>query len=153
MHALTDSYLLREYVSRQSEEAFTALVERHVPLIYSAALRQVGDKQLAEEVTQIVFLILARKARTLRKGTIISGWLYRTARFAAADALKKQFRRQKREQEAVQMQSTLENHAAWEEIAPLLDEAMARLGNTDRDAVLLRFFENKSLAEWEPRST
>ena len=83
---MTDFDLLREHTERRSEAALTALVERHVGLIYSAALRRVRDPQLAEEVTQARFIILARKARLLRRGTSLSGWLYRNAHFAANGA-------------------------------------------------------------------
>ena len=144
-----DMELVREYAARQSEPAFEMLVSRHINLVYSAALRQVRDPHLAEEISQAVFVILARKAGSLGSKTILSGWLYRTARFAAADALKIQRRRQRREQEAC-MQSTFDDHpmdAAWQELSPLLDEAMAQLRDQDRDALVLRYFENKSLRE------
>src|SRR5947207_13248273 len=95
-----DMAFVREYSASQSEQAFESLVSRHVNLVYSAALRQVGDPHVAQDVTQAVFIILARKAKSLSEKTILSGWLYRTARFAAADALKIQRRRQEREQEA-----------------------------------------------------
>src|SRR5579863_4683293 len=149
MDRLDDLTLLREYSEHNSEAAFTALVQRHVGLVYSAALRQVRDPHLAEEVTQAVFVILARKARSLRPGTILSGWLYRTARFAAADALKIRARRQRHEQEAAQMQTqtTSAHENDWEQIAPLLDEAMSHLGETDRNAVVLKFFEQKTAGE------
>ena len=144
-----DMALVREYTASQSEPAFETLVSRHINLVYSAALRQVRDAHLAEEISQAVFVILARKAGSLGSKTILSGWLYHTARFAAADALKTQRRRQRREQEAC-MQSTFDDHpmdAAWQELSPLLDEAMAQLRDKDRDALVLRYFENKSLRE------
>src|ERR1700690_1316921 len=102
-----DMALVREYAASQSETAFETLVGRPVNLVYSAALRQVRDPHLAEEISQAAFVIPARKAGSLGSKTILSGWLYRTARFAAADALKTQRRRQRREQEAC-MQSTLD---------------------------------------------
>ena len=143
-----DMALVREFATSQSEHAFETLVSRHMNLVYSAALRQARDADLAQEITQAVFIILARKAGSLSPKTVLSGWLYRTARFAAKDALKIQRRRQLREQEAF-MEGVLQNEpdAAWEQLSPLLDEAMARLRDKDRDAIVLRIFENKSLQE------
>ena len=100
-----DLALLQEYARSNSEEAFATLVSRYVNLVYSVALRQVRDAHLAEEITQAVFIILARKADSLGDKTILPGWLCRTARYASANALTIQRRRQHREQEAY-MQST-----------------------------------------------
>jgi len=153
-----DMTLLREYAGRNSEEAFAALVSRHVNLVYSVALRQVRDPLMTEEITQAVFIILARKAKSLGSKTVMSGWLCRTAWYISANAMTMQRRRQRREQEAY-MQSILNEpepdalsrrnpmEAEWQRIAPLLDDALARLGQKDHDALVLRFFENKSLGE------
>src|SRR5665647_1752557 len=148
MTELGDHELLAEFARNESEAAFAALIARYVNLVYSAALRFTGNPHHAEEITQAVFIILARKAGSLRRGTVLSGWLYQTARLTAANFVKSEIRRQRREQEAY-MQSTLSEPetAAWEQIAPLLDEAMGRLGETDRNAVVLRFFENKTAQE------
>jgi uncharacterized protein (TIGR03435 family) len=146
-----DLTLLREYSRHDSEDAFAALVNRHVNMVYSVALRQVQDAPLAEEITQAVFIILARKAGSLGDKTILPGWLCRTARYAGANALKMQIRRQRREQEA-HMQSMLNETATdtgetWVHIAPLLDAAMDKLGKKDHDAVVLRFFENRNFRD------
>jgi RNA polymerase sigma factor (sigma-70 family) len=147
MHDAGDMELLREYDRQGSEAAFAALGQRHVNLVYSAAHRHVGIDAHAEEITQAVFIILARKAAGLRADTILEGWLYETTRLTALSFLRGERRRQFREQEAY-MQSTLQQSAdepTWNRLAPLLDEAMARLGKKDRDAVVLRFFKDKNL--------
>jgi RNA polymerase sigma factor (sigma-70 family) len=143
-----DMKLVRQYARCDSEEAFATLVSRHINLVYSAAMRQVRDIHLAEEITQTVFIILARKAGSFTAKTVVSGWLCRTARYASAKALTMQRRRQHREQEAY-MQSQL-NEAefnAWTHIEPLLDAAMAQLGEKDHDALVLRFFENRNFKD------
>ncbi len=144
-----DIELARAYAAHGSEQAFETLVSRHLGLVQSAAVRQVHDRHLAEDITQTVFLILARKAGSLGPKTILPGWLWQTTRYVSAAALKVQCRRARREQ-AAQFQAMIQqspNDAAWERLGPMLDEAMAQLRKTDRDAILLRYFQEKSLRE------
>ena len=144
-----DMALVREFAANASEAAFEMLVARHINVVYSTALRRVSDAHLAEEITQAVFIILAHKAGSLGSKTILSGWLYRTARFAAADSLKIQRRRQRREQESY-MQSILnesQSSEVWHEIAPVLEAAMDSLNERDRNAVILRFLDGKNMDE------
>ena len=148
MPELNDHELLAEFARTESETAFATLVARHVNLVYSTALRFTGNSHHAEEITQAVFVILARKAGKLSPRIVLSGWLYQAARLTAANLVKGEIRRQRREQEAY-MQTILNEPDAttWKQIAPLLDDAMGGLGETDRAAVVLRFFENKTAAE------
>jgi RNA polymerase sigma factor (sigma-70 family) len=143
-----DMALVREYAQSNSEQAFATLVSRHVNLVYSVALRQVRDPHLAEEITQSVFIILAGKAKSLSPKTILSGWFCRTARYVSANTLSIQRRRQFREQEA-HMESILNEPEpdVWNQIAPLLDEALNYLGEKEHDAVVLRFFDGKELKQ------
>ena len=150
MQTLEDMALVREFAVQQSETAFETLVARHLDLVHSAAVRQVGDPHLAEEITKAVFLILARKAASLRAGTFLTGWLFKTTRYAAATELRAIARRRRRETEAHNMTTlTAETteETAWPHIAPLLDEALARLNETDRRVLLLHYFEGRTLAE------
>jgi len=150
---MDDMALLRDYAANNSETAFEELVSRRIEFVYSAALRQVRDSHLAEEITQAVFIILAQKAGRISEKTILTGWFFRTTRFAAFAQTRdraKRFLRTAIIEKELQMQTESSSAASgemWNQISPLLDEALATLGETDRQAVLLRFFENKSLAE------
>lgn len=149
MQDATDMELLRQYANHNSDDAFATLVSRHVNLVYSAALRKTGNPHAAEEITQAVFIILAQKAGRIPEKTILPGWLYQTARLTAASSRKREIRRARREQEAY-MQT--EPHCTapdetWQQLAPLLEDAMGQLGERDRAAVVLRFFGGKSFAE------
>src|SRR5690348_11562707 len=143
-----DMELVGEYARCGSEQAFSALVDRHINLVYSVALRRVGNPHQAQEICQAVFVLLARKAGKLSANTVLPGWLYETARLTAANYWRAEYRRHRREQEA-QMHSPLESGEpeAWAQIVPLLEQAMAQLNPPDRDAVVLRFFQAKSFQE------
>jgi RNA polymerase sigma factor (sigma-70 family) len=144
-----DNELLRQYATAGSESAFTELVRRHVNLVYSAALRQTGgDTHLAHDVAQSVFSDLARKAGSLLHRESLSGWLYTSAYFAANTMMRVEIRRRQRE-ERFMREPAHENseQADWEKLRPLLDAAMHALKESDREAILLRYFENRPYAE------
>ena len=150
MHDLSDAQLLRAYAERGVEAAFAEILTRHTDLAYSAALRQVNSPDLARDVTQSVFTDLARKARTisanLSAGASLVGWLYRGTRFAARDLYRNETRRTQRERQAMeQIHHAPDAAPDWEQLRPALDEAMSELDDTDRDAVLLRYFKNHDL--------
>src|SRR5688572_23533441 len=143
-----DSVLLRQYAENQSDEAFAALVTRHINLVYSVAVRCVGDAHQAEEVAQAVFILLAKKAAQLRHDKALSSWLFQTTRLTASNFVRSETRRHRREQEA-HMQSLVNDQGGdiWRRIAPLLDHAVAKLNETDRQAIVLRFYERRNLRE------
>jgi len=156
-----DAELLRRYASGRSEAAFAEFVRRHVDFVYACALRRVGgDVHLAQDVTQQVFTALARSASTLANHPVLSGWLFTTTRNASAHVVRSERRRRAREHEAHTMNenfsagpagsSTSAVSAApadWERLRPVLDAALDQIGERDREAVLLRFFEEKSFAD------
>jgi RNA polymerase sigma factor (sigma-70 family) len=144
---ILDLDLLKRFERDHSQDAFTDLVKRHVNLVYSAALRQVRSPHLAEEITQSVFADLARNAGKLKADTVLTAWLYQVARRTAIDVVRKESRRQAREQIALEMNHMNATAGDWTQIEPLLDDAMDALDETDRAAILLRYFENKNLRE------
>jgi RNA polymerase sigma factor (sigma-70 family) len=146
----TDQQLLRDYAEHRTEAAFVELIRRHVDIVYSAALRRVGDSHLAQDVTQAAFVSLAQNARQLAAHPVLSGWLHRTTQNITANLIRANTRRHAREQEAVTMNlllSASSNDANWQDIAPHLDAALDELDIADRDAVMLRYFEKKSASE------
>jgi RNA polymerase sigma factor (sigma-70 family) len=153
-----DSQLLRQFARTNSQDAFAELVNRHVNLVYSAALRQVnGDGHFAKDVAQTVFADLARKASSLSRRETLTGWLYTSAHFAAAKIVRGENRRRDREEKFMREPANESSAGVppapsapepdWEKIRPALDDAMHELKEADREAVLLRYFENRPFAE------
>jgi RNA polymerase sigma factor (sigma-70 family) len=149
MDSRTDQELLREYAAGASEAAFSELVRRYIDLVYSAALRLVGNVHLAEDVSQKVFLALAQNAGQLADRAVLPGWLHGTAHNLSANAIRSEVRRRAREQEAAAMNELLapEPEPLWESVAPFLDAGLSQLSEPDRDALLLRYFQHKSAQE------
>ena len=160
---LSDVALLKEYVEHKNQDAFTQLVNRYLDLVFTSARRQVRDAHVAEDVTQHVFMKLGAKARALLTTHSIQGWLLTATRYAALDAIKYRNRRWKREQEAARSRqvSTVSgaepyatglNHFSERDnylarLDTLLDHALSQLGEVNRDAVVARFFQNRSYRE------
>src|SRR5690349_9490583 len=145
---MEDHELLREYVESRKETAFAEIVSRHIHLVYSTALRMVGQPQFAQDVAQTVFIELARNPKSIREPRALAGWLYRTTRFTASSALRTEQRRRQREHSAMEMNpANLNPETEWQALAPHIEEAMAALEAEDQTALVLRFFENKSLRE------
>ena len=144
-----DCELLRLYADEMSEAAFAELVSRHVNLVYSAAMRQVnGDSHLAQDVAQMVFSELSRQAKNLSRRKVLTGWLYTCAHFCATKAIRTERRRHTREQEIQAMHEQLHNPQAgtdWANVMPVIDKVMTELNEADREAILMRYFENKPL--------
>ena len=143
---MDDHELLRTYVQSRSEEAFRELLNRHLPMVYSAAQRMVCDAHLAEEIAQNVFTTLSRKGASVRPPQVIGGWLYNTTRNLALQAIRSEQRRRVREQTAADMQS-LDADAETNRILDELEPIMAELPEKDRDVLVLRFLENRSFKE------
>src|SRR3954467_9303397 len=152
---MDDAVLLGRYVSTGCPASFQEIVTRHSGWVFSLSLRAVRDRHLAEDVTQAVFLILARKAKTIRAGTPLSGWLFKVSRFAVSDALKRRARIKNRENRFAEFfratSSGFENgmqpqaDQISDTMSQTLDEAVACLSESDRQVILLRFYEHKSL--------
>ncbi|MCI0537926.1 MAG: sigma-70 family RNA polymerase sigma factor, partial [Verrucomicrobiales bacterium] len=140
-----DEQLLRQYAEEHSESAFGELVTRYIDLVYSAALRVVkGDRHLAQDVSQTVFIDLARKASSLPRGLVLAGWLHRHTCYRAATAVRTERRRRTREQTATEMRALDDNpESPWARIVPYLDEGLNELNSADRHALVLRFLKRQ----------
>src|SRR5437764_7387716 len=139
--------LLAQFKESRSEEAFRQLVRRYTNLFYSVAKRRIADASLAQEVTQLVFIRLAKAAPKLRGDAELAAWLHRTTVNASIDLWRSESRRRAREEQAVAMQANPAEDQIWTELAPHLDEALDELTDADRQAILLRFFDEKSMRE------
>lgn len=149
MSCRTDRDLITQYARTGSDKAFAELVHRQINLVYSTALRVVRNPSLAEDVTQKVFVALARNAHKLQRRPVLSGWLHETTRNLAVTLIRGEERRRQREHEAAIMRhiESTDPHPAWDQIAPHLDSALAQLRDADREAILLRYFERKTAKE------
>jgi RNA polymerase sigma factor (sigma-70 family) len=148
--AATDAALLTDFARRGREEAFNELTRRHAGFVYASALRQVRDPATAHDITQAVFIALARKAGSLTNETVLSGWLFRSVRYLVLDLHRRAARRTSRENEAAPMlyeKDSADSEELSQRFEGHLDAALAALGNADRKAVLLRFFDRKPWAE------
>ncbi len=141
-----DATLLCDYLAG-SQAAFAELVHRHMNLVYAAARRQVRDPHLAEDVAQAVFIILSRRAGGLRASPTIAGWLIKTTRYVASNALRAQQRRQKHEQVAAMLATQLDTESRSSEITSILDDALSKLRPNDRSAISMRYLQNRSVEE------
>lgn len=143
-----ENQLITDFVERHSEDAFAALVRLHLKMVYSTALRQVGDAGMAEEICQNVFVALAQKAGSLHRERTVAGWLYKTTLNQARHLLRTEFRRRGREEVAAVLASAArEGESLIDAVKPLLDEALLNLAEKDRLAVLLHFNEEKTFRE------
>jgi RNA polymerase sigma factor (sigma-70 family) len=148
-----ESSILARYVETRSEDAFRALVDRYINVVYAAARRQTSDSHLAEDVTQAVFILLAQKGASVPLDRPLSAWLLKTTAYCAANVRRARDRRLRFEQKAAAMAQTTQDPSSsadsgtWESIAPMLDEGLGRLRSGDRDILLLRFFEGQDLAQ------
>lgn len=146
-----DQELLRRYSVERSQEAFAELVRRHIGAVYHSLLRQLnGDILAAEDACQVVFAELAQRAAALASMPLLVGWLHTRARYAALQHLRTERRRRAREQEAFLMQEIMregEGSADWQRVRPEIDAALQSLSALDREAVLLRYFEDRPFAE------
>jgi RNA polymerase sigma factor (sigma-70 family) len=147
----TDNELIKSYVEDGCERAFTEFVERHVNMVFSAAMRETRSHTgLAEEITQSVFAELARKAASLARHPALAGWLYTCVRRMSANVLRAEERRQRRELQSQSMNELSSSDSAessWQQIQSVLDDAMHQLNETERNAIVLRFLEERSLRE------
>lgn len=148
---MNDTAYLQEFVQTGSHEAFSHIVRQHLDLVYSAAFRQTRDKHKAEDITQAVFILLAKKAPSLTSETILPAWLIRATRYAALDLIKMESRRKKHEERFAQTMArsevVIEVDWKWPVVSPELDAAIAELSEADRRALVLKYYGKKTYHE------
>lgn len=146
-----DAELLRLYAETRSEAALGELVGRHLDLVYAAALRQTfGNAHLSQDIAQTVFIDLARKAPSLRRETVLVGWLHTATRFEAAKAMRAAQRRSHYEEEAGMTANLARDEEAPidpAQLQPVIDAAIGELKPREREAILLRYFEGCAFAQ------
>jgi RNA polymerase sigma factor (sigma-70 family) len=143
---MTDSDLLRKFVDDRDEDAFAQIVDRHIDMVYAAANRQLAGSSHADDVTQAVFIVLAKKAVKVN-GITLAGWLVNAARLLAKQSIREEARRKQREQQAAIMKAEYYKPEEWQRVGPIVDEALSRLGPKDRTAVTLRYLEGREIGE------
>jgi RNA polymerase sigma factor (sigma-70 family) len=149
MQTMQDRELLKKFVHARDPRAFAELVRRHIDLVYAAARRQLRDPGAVEDVTQSVFVLLSKKAHTIRDSEALPGWLLIATRCLVLNLIRTEARRRKHEGRAAEMnqQTQLDPPPQWDSIRPFLDEAVATLKREDRDAITLRYFKGQSVGE------
>jgi RNA polymerase sigma factor (sigma-70 family) len=144
----SDEALIAAFGKSASDEAFAALVKKYLGVVLGIAVRRTGDRGLAEEIAQNVFTILARKARRLKPGAPLAGWIHRATMIECAEAMRRECaHRTKMSAISVHLLTHLGGREVWRDALPVLDEAIDALGGNDRAVILLRFFERKSFRE------
>ncbi|MGO8671494.1 MAG: sigma-70 family RNA polymerase sigma factor [Capsulimonadaceae bacterium] len=148
MQINSDWRLLEQYLDTNSHGAFSQLVDKHIKMVYWTCRRDLGNAQSAEDATQVVFVLLAQKAASLRRGVSISDWLYSTARFVSKNAVRREVRKKRLEEEIARtMQGQSMHDANWSEVEPWLNDAVSALPASDREVVIMRYFEGLSHQE------
>ena len=147
-HTASDSSLLQAFVLRGNQDAFGTVVRRHLDLVFGTALRQLDDRMAAEEVCQNVFIVLARKSAWLSNRQQLSGWLYETTLLECRQRWRADLRRKRREQTAIELGTTMDTpNPGRDAMTQMLDEGLQQLRADDRDVLLLRYFERRSLRD------
>jgi RNA polymerase sigma factor (sigma-70 family) len=144
---MTDWELLRQYRENHSNEAFRKLADRHMKLVYSTCRRDLDNAQAAEDATQLVFILLARKAGAISPNGSVSSWLFGAARFVCKDMIKSEMRRRRREEAAFDMEQMKTGNTDWDQIELQINDALTSLTRADREAVLMRYYDGMSLQE------
>lgn len=147
---MDDRDLLRRYVRERSEAAMSALVERHMPMVYAVARREVESDTIAEDVAQAVFVILAKKARHIADTRSLGSWLFTVTRYAASNARRGERRRREGETrvvDAMKREMSYDASAVWDAVYPELNNALSKLSAGEREAIILRYFRDLTMDE------